>query len=250
MTQTIKKHGGKILAVLFWLVVWHVAAVVVDNAFVLVTPFAAFKRLAELMTEIDFLRSVLRSLLRITAGMLLALTVGVALAAAAFAWNKVAVLLSPFMSAVKSVPVASFTILALFWLGSSKLSTFTAFLIALPVVYTNVLGGLQSTDKATLEMAAVYKIAPLRRALHIYLPSAAPFFLSACSLSIGMCWKAGVAAEVIGQPKGTLGEWLYYAKIYFSAADLFAVTAAVVAVSFAFEKAFMWALSRAYSRLT
>jgi NitT/TauT family transport system permease protein len=93
-------------------------------------------------------------------------------------------------------------------------------------------------------MARVFRV-PLRRQLRgIYLPQVLPYFRSAASLALGLCWKAGAAAEVIGLPEGTIGEGLYTAKVYFQTPDLFAWTAVIVAVSAAFEKLFLAAVDR------
>ena len=51
---------------------------------------------------------------------------------------------------------------------------------------------------------------------------------AAVSAALGLCWKAGTAAEVIALSSGSIGEKLYNAKIYFQTADLFAWTAAIV----------------------
>ena len=63
-----------------------------------------------------------------------------------------------------------------------------------------------------------------------------PYFRTALSLALGLCWKAGAAAEVIGLPAGTIGERLYTAKVYFQTPDLFAWTLAIVAVSVLAER--------------
>ena len=81
-----------------------------------------------------------------------------------------------------------------------------------------------------------------RRAAGIYLPAVLPSFRAAVSVSLGRCWKAGAAAEVIGLPAGTIGERLYTAKVYFETGDLFAWTAVIVAVSVGFEKLFLRAV--------
>ncbi|MDE7233674.1 MAG: nitrate ABC transporter permease, partial [Ruminiclostridium sp.] len=47
----------------------------------------------------------------------------------------------------------------------------------------------------------------------------------------GLCWKSGVAAEVIGIPNGSIGEKLYMSKIYLETADLFAWTLVIILVS-------------------
>lgn len=52
----------------------------------------------------------------------------------------------PLVAAVKTVPVASFIILALVWLNSQSLSLFISALMVFPPVYLNVLEGICRTD--------------------------------------------------------------------------------------------------------
>ena len=113
-----------------------------------------------------------------------------------------------------------------------------------PPVYLNVLAGIDSTDPKLLEMARVFRV-PFRRTLKgIWLPQMLPYFRAAVSLALGLCWKAGVAAEVIGLPAGTVGERLYTAKVYFQTPDLFAWTAVILAVSALLERLFLAGMDR------
>ena len=88
-----------------------------------------------------------------------------------------------------------------------------------------------------------------RRLRGIYLPAVLPHFRSAASLGLGLCWKSGVAAEVIGLPALSIGEALYNAKVYFLTPDLFAWTAVIVAVSVGFEKLFLAAVAAVERRV-
>ena len=136
------------------------------------------------------------------------------LALAAGRWPVVEVLLRPLMLTIKSIPVASFIILALMWLRSAgNLAVFISFLMVLPAVYTNTLAGIRETDARLLEMAAVFRVPPAKRVRYLYVPAALPYFRSACTVGLGLCWKSGVAAEVIGITSGSIGEALYNAKI-------------------------------------
>jgi NitT/TauT family transport system permease protein len=159
------------------------------------------------------------------------------------------VFLWPFVVTVKAVPVASFIIISLIWLSSRQLSVFISFLMVFPVIYLNVLQGIRSADAQLLEMAAVFRVPWSRRLPYIYLPQIRPFLSSACSVSLGMSWKAGIAAEIIGIPDGSIGEKLYSAKIYLNTADLFAWTVVVVLISVLFEKLFLLLLNRGFGRL-
>ena len=183
-------------------------------------------------------------------GFLLALALGLALAALAAALRWVEVLLRPLMLTIKSIPVASFIILALMWLRSAgNLAVFISFLMVLPVVYTNTLAGIRETDARLLEMAAVFRVPPAKRVRYLYVPAALPYFRSACTVGLGLCWKSGVAAEVIGITSGSIGEALYNAKILFSTAELLAWTVVIVLLSLAFERLFLWGLARVESVL-
>ena len=66
-----------------------------------------------------------------------------------------------------------------------------------------------------------------------------PHLLTAAKLSLGMCWKAGIAAEIIGQPRNSIGAQLNQAKLFFNTPELFAWTIAIIVVSVAFERLVM-----------
>jgi hypothetical protein len=108
-----------------------------------------------------------------------------------------------------------------------------------PIIYANLLEGIKSTDAKLLEMARLFRVPLGRRLRYIYLPHLRPFVLSACGSALGLSWKAGVTAEIIGIPAGSIGERLYEAKVYLDTAGLFAWTVVIVVVSVAFEKLFI-----------
>ena len=236
-------------AIAFALMLWQAAAMALSQRLLLVSPIQVAVRLGSLLLEGSFWRTVLYSFLRIEAGLLLGLFAGAVLAAAAARFSLLEILIWPFMTAVKSVPVASFIILSLIWLGASGLSVFISFLMVLPIVYFNVLEGMKSTDRKLLEMAEVFAIPWGRRMRYLYLPQVKPFLLSACRTALGISWKAGIAAEVIGIPDGSIGERLYEAKIYLDTADLFAWTLVIVLLSALFEKLFLWGMKKGFARL-
>lgn len=236
-------------AILTALVVWQVAAKWIGQDILLVTPVRVLLRLLELCTEAAFWSSIAFSCVRILSGCLIAMGTGMLLAVAASRFHLIEVLLWPFLSAIKATPVASFIILCLIWFRSESLSILMAFLMVLPLIYANILQGIRSTDQKLLEMADIFQMRPARKILYIYIPGIMPYLLSASSVAIGLSWKAGIAAEVIGIPSGSIGEMLYQAKIYLNSADLFAWTVAIVAISILVEKCFLMLLRTGYRRL-
>ena len=101
-------------------------------------------------------------------------------------------------------------------------------------------------------MASAYLLVPLKdstpvffkRLRYIYIPAVHPYLLSSCRTALGMSWKSGVAAEVIGIPQASIGEQLYYSKLYLDTAGLFAWTFAIIVISAVFERFFLSLLMR------
>lgn len=218
------------------MIIWQIASMRLGSDILLVSPVKVVYRLGQLMITSVFWKSVFFTLSRIASGFFLAVAAGSILAAASSRYAGIRELLTPVILVIKSVPVASFIILALIWFSSGNLSVLISFLMVLPIIYTNVLGGIRSVDRQLLEMAQVFRLPGMRVARYIYLPQVMPFFYSACSVALGMSWKAGVAAEVIGIPKGSVGERLQQAKVYLDTPDLFAWTVVIVVASLIFEK--------------
>ena len=231
-------------AVLVWLAVWQLGAMAIDQQIILVSPVQVLVRLAQLIPTPDFWGSIAYSLVRITLGFLAGTAAGAALAALSARFRRVEELLAPALLAVKSIPVASFIILALILFSSRNLAVIISFLIVLPVLYSSVLEGIRSADGQLLEMARVFRIPAGRRVRYVYLPQVLPYFRSACGSALGLCWKSGIAAEVIGMPDGSIGERLQQAKLYLDTPDLFAWTLVIVLLSLTFERVFLALLKR------
>ena len=238
------------LVLAFWVGVWQVATVVVHQEILLVSPAGVLVRLVELVPTTGFWGTVAHSFVRISAGFLLAALVGVLGAALAAGSRVVDALLTPLLTAVRSTPVVSFIILVLMWASSDRLSFVISFLMVLPIIYTNVLEGIRHRDRSLLEVARVFAVPLLRRLPAVDMPAVLPFFVAGCKVGVGLAWKSGIAAEVIGLPRGSIGEQLYQAKLFLSTADLFAWTVVIVAVSYGFERLVLATLSRVQVRVT
>ena len=249
--RTMNQHKQlfeRLAAAAFWLAVWQCAAMAVGQEVFLVSPVQALRCLLRLLPQADFWHRVGFSAGRILLGFGLGAVSSVVLAVAAGRWAWVEALLAPVMQLVKATPVASFIILALVWVSGSSLSVLISFLMVLPVLYGAVRTGIGSADVQLLEMAKVFRLPLGRRLRAIWLPAVLPAFRQGCSVALGICWKSGVAAEVIGLPDGSIGDALYRAKITLSTGELFAWTFVIIVLSAAFEKLFLALLDKAVAR--
>lgn len=220
-----------LLSILFWVGVWWLLAAIFDKPLLLPTPLAVIKTICQLMQTGTFWLSILRSLCRILLGIVLALVAGVLLALLTVRFRFFHHLFSPLLTLCKATPVASVIFLVLLWVGRDRVPLFIAFLMALPIVWSNVREGLLQTDHKLLEMAQVFGLSSKDQLLSIRIPSLFPYFLAACRSAIALSWKAGIAAEVLCLPKNSIGLGIYEGKLYLETNDLFAWTLVVVLIS-------------------
>jgi len=232
-----------------WLVLWQIVAMVVNQAIVVASPVQVLIALGRLAATGSFWTTAWTSFWHIGTGFVLAIALGTGLAWAASRHRFADALISPPIRAMRSVPVVSFIILLLIWGGSSWLSTIVSCLMVLPVAFDNIGVGLRQVPIELREMTWVFKVPRWRAFRAVAAPALAPYLLAACQVGVGLAWKSGVSAEVIGLPLGTIGERLNMAKLYLATGDLFAWTVVIVALGLGTEKLVLWLLSRAEQRM-
>ena len=235
----MRKSVRTIIIAGIWLLLWQLAAWQFDRALLFVGPVDVCRALMEQAGDAKFWLTIAYSSLKICAGFLAAFAVGVFVGIIAGKCRIFGEFLEPAIGFLQSVPVASFIILALIWIGSENLSVLISFLVVLPVIYRNTVQGMAAADRSLLEMAQVYRMGAGKRFCYIYWPALFPYLLAGSRTAFAMAWKSGIAAEVIGVPDLSIGEKLYMAKIYLSTAELFAWTLVVILASRLFEFLFL-----------
>ena len=220
-----KRWVRRLTAAVFWLAVWQAVSLPLPDL-LFAGPVQTVQSLFSMLVEGDFWLSIAHSLGKIAAGFLLAFALGCLLAALAYRFPFVRILIEPAVQIMKSVPVACFVVVALIWIRSA----------VFPAVYINLYEGLRSVDPKMLEMARMFRLSGGQKRRAVYLPAVMPYLLSACRVSVGMALKAGVAGEIIGLPRWSIGEQLYLSKLYLNTADLFAWSLVIIVISLALEK--------------
>lgn len=231
-----RKYIRTTLIVLIWLVIWQILAVIVNNSILLSGPVDTVKALIDLGTQPSFYLSVGATAGKVLIGFLIGLVTGTLLSVLSYRFSLVKDFLSPFVSVIKSIPVVSFIIIALIWAGSSNVTVIVSSVIAFPIFYKNILEGLSVTDKKMLDMAKVFQMKTSKKIRYIYLPSLSSHIKSAVSLAIGMAFRGGITAEVVGQPLRSVGNGLYRAKINLATSEMLAWTLVAVLAAFLIER--------------
>lgn len=242
MIERMKAVAAAGAVAAFWLAVWVFAAALVAQPLILPGPGAVVVALLRLVCDASTWTILVGSGLRILGGLALAAVCGGVLAGVSVRSRTFARLVAPALSFVKATPVACVVVLLLIWLGSARVSIAAVFLMALPGVYFSLVEGLAQVDKPLEQMFRLHGVRGWRLFFAHTWREVLPFVLSCARAVIGMSWKAGVAAELIGMAAGTVGERIYQAKLLIETADLLAWTVLVVAASWACERVLMWLL--------
>ncbi len=234
--------------IVLWLLLWQFASSAIGSEFLFPSPVSVAKRFSELAAQKSFWIDCMYSLGRILLGCVLGVFSGTLLGALTAFYKPMYELFSPLLTMIKTTPVASFIILVLVWVKRNNVPVVIAFLMVVPVMWSNVAQGIKGADEKKLEMAKMFEFSRFKKLRMIYIPEAIPSFISGCTTAIGFSWKAGIAAEVLSTPENSVGNALYYAKINLEYADLFAWTAAVIIMSFIVEKAFAGLVAKLLSK--
>ena len=249
--EPLKKLLYALPAPAFWLGVWQLCAFWVDrrlegrgNELLLPYPASVLRALADLAATGEFWGTVLASLGRIALGLGIGICLGALFAVLTCACPWADRLLSPAIRVVRAAPVASFILLVLLWTGRNRVPAVIAALMVIPVVWDSLSRGIQAVDRRLLELGRAYRFSWDKIVNLIYLPSLRPYILSALTTAAGLAWKSGVAAEVLCLPQPSLGGQIYYTKYYLEIPQLFAWTAATVALSMALERLLRASLAR------
>ena len=215
---------------LYWLV---------GQDILLASPLQILQSLLTFGREPAFYLAAGATLGRIALGFAAGLVTGTLLAILTARSRLAETLLLPVIHGIRATPIASFIILALVWIHSARVPIFIVFLMVLPIVWANLSEGIRQVDRDLLEMVQAFRLPFGRRLRLFYIPSIAPYFMSAAVSGLGLAWKAGISAEVLSTPALSLGGRIYLSKVYLETPDLFALTIVVILLSVMLEKGFL-----------
>ena len=236
MKKTVFKCLKIAAVAVFWIGIWYLLYLVIDNSLLFPSMHHVLIRLAQMMSTSDFYITVAQSILRIFIGLVVAVILGALLAIPSAKSRIVHMFLSPLMTVLKATPVASFIILLLLWIGRDIAPAIISVCVVLPIIWTGVETGITETDKELMQMAKVYNMGALRKVRYIYVPQVMPYFISSIRSSIGLAWKAGIAAEVLSLPLISIGKQIFESKLNLETVDLFAWTLVAIVISVVIEK--------------
>lgn len=234
----------KIIAVIFWLVVWQLLASYIDSNLIIAGPYEVLLKIKTLLVEKKFYTIVFTSTYRIIISYIISIIVAIVLALLASKYRFFETLIYPLVSILRSIPVASIIIVLFLFLPSKYISLVVSMMMVIPLIYSSMLVAIKNKDRQLEEMAKIFNVPFLIRLKDIYINNTLLILKPALENSISFAFKSAIAAEVIAAPNMTIGNALYEAKIYLNTDDLFAWTFICILLSIIFEISIKFLIAR------
>ncbi len=230
------KHIRRLIIVLIWILIWQIASMMTGLELLLASPVAVLRTIVNMLVTKQFYIIIMHSMFNIGSGLIAGIFIGILLGICAGRYKAVADFIEIPLQLMKALPVAAFIILLLMWFGSRNVSRIISAMVVIPMITTGVTEGITHTDIRLIHMAQVYDMSMFNRFRYVYMTGVYPYLKAQLKIALGMCFKAGISAEIIGLVSDTIGTSMYYAKLYLLSSELFAWSIVVIVISCVVEK--------------
>ena len=200
-------------SVILLALLWQLRAYQIQNPLIFPYLDAIFTSLYELLLDLSTYHIILMSLMRLLIAFILASIIGIALGLIGGINASFNHFLTPLISGLRSLPVASLIVIFLMLYGPNRAIYIIVFLMIFPIVYEASRRGVLSIDPAITQALKLEPLRPLKKIILMHLPLALPNIKSGAIQSIGLGFKVLVMAEFIGQAQNSIGRMIYIGRI-------------------------------------
>ena len=220
--KSVKELVYTILSVISLLVLWKIASVIVGKEILIPSPETTFMEVLRIIRSPNFIASVTNTINRSLIGFGTALAAGIILGMVGGFSKPIYYLLRPLVLIIRAVPTMAIILLALIWLQSDKAPILVGFVVIFPVLYENVVQGIRNVDIKLIEMMNIYNVNKLDRLRDLYIPSIRSYLYSGMAAAMGLNLKIIIAAEVLSQPRMSMGTSFQMERASLNTAGVFA----------------------------
>jgi NitT/TauT family transport system permease protein len=150
------------------------------------------------------------TLLRVVAGLVLALILGVPVGIVMGLNRRAEAVLDVWVMIGLTVPSLCYAIMAFMWFGLNEGAAIIAIAVtAAPSITINIWEGVKNVDTKLVAMARVFEASRPAIVRRVLLPQIFPYVMASARFGLGIIWKITVLVELIGRPNG-VGFKLFY----------------------------------------
>jgi NitT/TauT family transport system permease protein len=184
---------------LSFLGVWAFFAEVAFEPFILPSPVAVGRRMAELVGSGELFTNFLSSFLKTMAGWAMAFVIGTPIGLLMGRYRYARAFFHDFVYLFANVPLLVYAVIAIVVFGISPWGpAFVVMLEAFTGIAINVAAGVESVDRGLLAMSRSFRRTTGRTLRSIVIPSVVPFLFASGRVSFANSWKLAALAETFG----------------------------------------------------
>lgn len=217
---------------LLFMVIWEIISKIIGNDLIFPGVLSIFNAFINIIKEKNFLLIIFHTIKRTGISIGISLIIGILCSILSYKYRFFYILFFPFFSFLKSIPTIAVIILVLIWSNVEIVPIITGIMILLPLIYENILGGIDSIDRDLLKMADIYKIPKIDIFKEIYIPGVYYFSSAGISALIALTLKVVIAGEVLSQGSLSIGGEIFMGKIYLETSSVFAWIIIVILINF------------------
>lgn len=217
------------LSLLFFLAIWQVSALYLNNA-ALPTPETVAQVFIQEIKNGQLPYHLGITLLRLLVSFAIAMLFGCAIGIVLGRHSKLDAFFDNWLVIFLNIPALVTIILCYVWFGLIESAAIFAVVInKIPNVVVTIREGTRSLDKDLLEMAHCYRFSKQKTFTHIIWPQLHPFVMAATRSGLALIWKIILVVELLGRSNG-MGYQLHVFFQLFDVASILAYTIAFVSI--------------------
>ena len=224
-----------LITIVILLILWIVSGEMVNNPIKLPSFFDVAERMFELAKSAIFYEAFAYTLARSFFGLLLALFIGVLLGICSGISHKFEEYFEPIYTILKSIPNVSYILIVLIWTNSKIATCVIGFMVMFPMTYANTLSGMKSIENKYLDLMRIYPVRKTYKIFKVYLPLISHYIYASFSNGLGLTFKVGIMAEILGSVSPGMGRQFQLCRINVDMIGIFAWTIWLIVFLIVFE---------------
>ncbi len=223
------------MAIVALIACWIVAYFILQNEYLLPSPWDTLIAAGGLFAEGAFYLAFLNTFWRVLLAFALSFAMGISVALAATLWGWVRAFVAPIISFFRTLPTMAIMLLLLIWSSPRFAPVIVTFLVLFPIVYSEALASFDGVKEDYSKVFEAYRVPKKRQVSRAYLPLSAPMMLAQTGALLAMGLKVTISAEVLALTYQSMGGMMNEAQLYLQTTRLLALTLVAVALGFVFE---------------
>jgi NitT/TauT family transport system permease protein len=233
-----------VLVVAGLLLVWALAAWLVDVPILVPSPLQVGRGLVALIASGELAQHLFASTSRLLVGLAIGVPAGACIGCAMGRFPVIDAVFNPFVRMFNAIPALALVPFSLLWFGATEISRYAilAYTITLTVLLSARIGA--ATVPAIRERAGqTLGLSRTAVFLRVVLPSCFPAILAGTRAALGLGVMVIVAAEMLGAESG-FGYLIMQARSHFNMVNMLIGVIGLGFLSLVLDRLFVWSIER------